>query len=139
MATRRKKPRDAQPPCPDCGWDRCKSHDTMACWVRCFGRALAEASYDRSFGFTSTLRKAEIPIILAPVRGGCEVPYAPKWAIEQMGVLRQHGLPTLTIIERLERDSRLEPPPAVLVERLEELRAFALLRGWRLVGWRWYR
>ena len=126
-------------PCVECGWDRCRSYQTWACWIRCCKRALAEHNYVRAFDTTRSLRAAGIPLITGPQTAGGEAYYAPQWAIDIWTDGRKRGARTSSTRERLRADARNAPVPPALLERLDTLRSFAILRGWQFRHGAWYR
>jgi hypothetical protein len=133
------------PPCPECGKVGCKSLDTFACWVRCHKRALDEHGYARCGSNTVMFRKAGVPLLLAPQPKGNEVWYGPGWAVRKLADLRKQAtaierrLYGLHVEQALRADPRYTPPPAAMLDRLDALRAFAILRGWRLTSGTWHK
>jgi hypothetical protein len=91
------------------------------------------------------LRDADVPVILAPQPAGNEVVFAPSWAVLQLAALREAGhqngrrLSSREVYAALQTDPRHGPAPAALLTRLEELRAFAGLRGWTYRNGMWSR
>ena len=133
------------PPCPECGKVGCKSLDTFACWVRCHKRVLDEHSYVQCSFNTVMLRQAGVPLLRAPQPKGNEVWYGPEWAVQKLADLRiqanagERRLYGLHVEQALRSDERYGPLPAAILDRLEALRAFAILRGWRFAHGLWYR
>jgi len=133
------------PPCPECGKLGCKSQSTFACWVRCHKLALAEHGYARCGSNTVMLRKAGVHLLLAPQPAGNEVWYGPDWAVRKLADLRKQAssaerrLYGLRVEQALRSDPRFGPLPAAMTDRLEVLRAFAVLRGWRLHRGSWHK
>lgn len=133
------------PPCPECGKVGCKSLDTFACWVRCCKRVLDEHGYARCGSNTVMLRKAGIHMLLAPQPAGNEVWYGPRWAVARLAEIRAQATAATRrlygshVEHALRADPRYAPPQAAMLDRLEALRAFAILRGWRFAHGSWYR
>jgi hypothetical protein len=124
-------------PCPECGSLRCrKPLKSFACWVRTYKEAMRAYDYVRCTGYGGLLRQAEVTLLDAPQPAGNEVAYAPGWAVvmsktfyeENRG--RRQAQPRSTLYARIRQDPRYGPPPPALLTRLDELRAFAALRGW---------
>jgi len=132
-------------PCPECSSERCRSVTTFACWARAYRLAMREHEYMRSGEHTRTLRAAGFTILVAPQAARNEVVYAPTWAVVLLATLRQEarennrGLSTVTVRERLLLDPRFGPPSPALLARIDELRAFAVLRGWSCSRGMWER
>jgi hypothetical protein len=97
---------------------------------------MRDHDYARAREHGRTLRAAGLTLLVAPEPGGHEVNYAPAWAVLFLGTLRQEakangrGLVTKNVVAALHRDYRYGPPPPELLVRIDELRAFAVLRGW---------
>ncbi len=91
------------------------------------------------------LRAADIPILSGPQPGGNEVLFAPTWAVSLVQARREEHhrackrLYTKDAVPLLKADPRYGPAPAALLARLDELRAFAVLRGWRYAHGCWKR
>jgi len=133
------------PPCLECGKVGCKSLDTFACWVRCHKRVLDEHGYVQCGRHTVMLRQAGIHILRAPRSQGHEAYYGPGWAVARLDEMRKQATAATrrlygTHVEHaLRADPRHAPPPAAMLDRLDALRAFAILRGWRFAHGTWYR
>lgn len=132
-------------PCPECGSERCKSIRTFACWSRCFGKALREHGYIRCGAHSRSLLEAGIEIVLAPQPAGNEVVFAPAWAVILLADLRRTSRAAGRRVPRKEVMQLLAPTrehlkqaPQALLDRMEELRAFAALRGWKYSRGMWY-
>lgn len=132
-------------PCPECASERCRSMSSFACWVRAFRQALDVHGFVRCGPHSKLLRAAGIPVLLGPQPQGNEVVFAPDWAVLKVTALREQSwrdnsrLRSLDAATILQADSRYGPPPAALLDRLDELRAFAVLRGWRMQYGTWSR
>jgi len=132
-------------PCVECGSESCRSAQSFACWVRCFRRAFNDHNYIRCGDVMPWLRLTDIRILNAPQPGGYEVPFAPAWAVSMLKEARleakesQRRLSKKQAAKLLESSHQNRPPPAALVARLDELRAFAVLRGWSYAHGSWYR
>lgn len=132
-------------PCVECGSERCRSIRSYICWVRCFRRVLKDHNYIRCGEQTRHLRAADIEMLLAPQPSGNEVYFGPAWAVVLITTLRQEATETQRhlkwahVVELLRTNKNYGPTPPALVARLEELRAFAVLRGWRYQHGMWYR
>lgn len=132
-------------PCVECGSERCRSIRSFACWVRCFRRVLQDHNYIRCGEQTRFLRRADIAMPLAPQPSGNEVYFGPAWAVVLVSTLRQEAkqakkrLVLAHVAELLQTTKNYGPTPPELLARLEELRAFAVLRGWRYEHGMWYR
>ena len=130
-------------PCPECGSTRCRSMQSLVCWVRTYKRAMRDGGYMRCNPHTSTLRAAGFTILMAPQPAGNEVVYAPTWAVVLLSSLRQEAkangekLRTSKVRDLLHRDPRFGPPDPELIARIDQLRAFAVLRGWRYRSGMW--
>jgi hypothetical protein len=104
---------------------------------------LGEHGYARCGSNTVMLRKAGVDLRLAPSAHANEVWYAPAWAVLRLDELRQQATRSArrlygTHVEQaLRSNPRFGPPPEALLARLDELRAFAVLRGWRLTSGTW--
>lgn len=131
-------------PCVECGSERCRSIRSFACWVRAFRSVLQDHNYIRICGASQPLRDAGIMILMAPQPNGNEIMFAPAWAVVLLKELREAAtiksrrLPRKQV-EVLKTSRRNVPPPPELLARLDELRAFAALRGWRFEHGMWYR
>jgi len=116
-----------------------------ACWVRSFRRALKDHNYIRCGEQTRYLREAELTMMMAPQPSGNEVYYGPAWAVVLITALRheakeaQQRLTVVHVAELLRTSKSYGPVPPELITRLEALRAFAVLRGWRYEHGMWYR
>jgi hypothetical protein len=128
------------PPCVECGWEGCRSSATWACWVRCLKRALREHQYERSLDATVALKKAGVAMLMGAQTSGGEANYAPKWAIDAWKEARRlRTLKPSEVQALIREDARNVAPSPELTARLDELRAFAALRGWRFQYGTWYR
>ena len=132
-------------PCPECGKVGCMSLDTFACWVRCCKRVLTEHDYIRCGRHTVMLRIAGVQLLLAPQPKGNEVFYCPGWAVRKLVLLREQAtaaerrLYGSYVEQALRSDVSYGPPSADLLARLDGLRAYAILRGWRLTSGMWHK
>lgn len=132
-------------PCPECGATNCRTIQSFVCWVRTYKRAMSEHHYKRCVEHTRMLRDSGLTILVAPQPAGNEVSYAPSWAVVLMTRLRQEArenrrkLHTAQVLDLLRQDHRFGPPDPALIARIEELSAFAALRGWRHQNGMWYR
>lgn len=130
-------------PCPECASERCRSTSTFACWVRTFRHAFSVHDFVRCGEQSKSLRAAGIPILRGPQPGGNEVVFAPAWAVERFDAFRlQRRREGRRVISRevsdlLKEDPRYGPAPSALLARMDELRAFAVLRGWQLRHGSW--
>lgn len=130
-------------PCPECGAGNCRTMQSFVCWVRTYKRAMREGDYMRCSPHTRMLRDSGLTILMAPQPYGNEVVYAPTWAVILMATLRQEAsvdkqkLRTAQVMKLLRSDHRFGPPAPALLARIDELRAFAVLRGWRYSRGMW--
>jgi hypothetical protein len=114
--------------------------------VRAYKRAMQDHDYTRSREHTGALRAAGITILQAPEPQGNEVVYAPAWAVLLVTSLRQTAkeerqrLRNAYVRAKIVAHPHFTPhPPAALLERIDTLRAFAALRGWRYQAGMWHR
>lgn len=132
-------------PCVECGSESCRTVKSFACWVRCFQRVLKEHNYVRCRDQAQHLRAADIPMLFAPQPHGTEVSFGPIWAIALIKSLRNEAQESGRRITRKQMAETLRtcatnaPPPPGLINRFDELRAYAVLRGWRFQHGMWYR
>lgn len=80
-------------------------------------------------------------MVMGPQLAGGEANYVPEWALltwENARWQSPRPMPS-TVQKAIRLDARNTEPPATLTVRLDTLRAFALLRGWRFERGTWYR
>ena len=132
-------------PCVECGSESCRTVQSFACWIRCFQRATREHSYVRCGEQTRYLREAEITMFLIPQLSGAEAYVGPAWAVAIIKSFQEERarcnrrFPIKHVAGLLSTSPHNLPPPPAFLSRIEELRAFAVLRGWEFKHGMWYR
>lgn len=128
------------PPCESCGFAGCRSSRTFACFMRSWRRALDEHGFGRAISHTGDIRRSGLPILFAPISKTYDVTYGPKWAVAYSASLCAQKVKPAERYERIRAAAAKRPEPLVppeLLERIDMLKAFAILSGWKYERGTW--